>query len=281
MSITRILSEYYQKLDRGFHLYWMEVLRNYGPETVHGLRVNLKQQRAFFHLLQALNPSFSAGEAMDVFEGIYKKAGKVRDCQVERALIEKVERTHHWEYRLAAWLEEQEARRTLLLQQYENGHSMLPVRALSEQVYRTITELPKGESEARLRMYFEKIIRGIIAFVRGEKAAGDDLHDLRKFIKELFYNLRLLQQYTGPDALQCGALARLDELQHTLGKWHDFDFTMAHLERKGKLADAVLITGLEEKCRALEAEARSMFGGLEAALTELEQKIGGALPHAE
>ena len=123
MSIVQLLSEYYQELDRGFHLYWMEVLRDYGPETVHGLRVNLKQQRAFFYMLEALAPSFSAGEAMDVFEGVYRKAGKVRDRQVERALLEKNERRLHIEHRFSAWLEEQEGRRALLLQQYESGHS--------------------------------------------------------------------------------------------------------------------------------------------------------------
>lgn len=273
MSIVRLLSEYYQELDRGFHLYWMEVLRDYGPETVHGLRVNLKQQRAFFYMLEALASSFSAGEAMDVFEGVYRKAGKVRDRQVERALLEKNERRLHIEHRFSAWLEEQEGRRALLLQQYESGHSMLPVRKLSEQVFQIIRELPEQGAEARLQAYFIKIIRGVIAFIRGDKAAGDDLHDLRKFIKELFYNLRFLQRHTGPEALQCGALARLDDLQHALGKWHDFDFTVVHLKEKKKALNAGLLAHLETERQASEAEARAMFEGLEAALGELEQRI--------
>lgn len=273
MRIARLLSEYYQELDRGFHLYWMEVLRDYGPETVHGLRVNLKQQRAFFYLLEALTPSFSAGEALDVFEGVYRKAGKVRDRQVERALIEKNERKLHLEHRLSAWLEEQEGRRALLLQQYESGHSMLPVRELSEQVYRSVRELQEEGLEERMQVYFIKIIRGVTAFVRGDKAAGNDLHDLRKFIKELFYNLRFLQRYTGPEALQCGALVRLDELQHVLGKWHDFDFTIAHLDEKKKVVTADFRAHLEAERQTSEAEARAMFDGLEAALKELEERI--------
>lgn len=273
MSLSGLLSEYYQDLDRGFHLYWMEVLRDYGPETVHGLRVNLKQQRAFFYMLEALTPSFSAGEAMDVFEGVYRKAGKVRDRQVERALIEKNEHRLHIEHRFSAWLEEQEGRRALLLQQYESGHSMLPVRALSEQVLRTIRALPEHELEALLQAYFIKIIRGVVAFIRGDKAAGDDLHDLRKFIKELFYNLRFLQQHTGPEALQCGALGRLDDLQHALGKWHDFDFTITHLKEKKKEIHAEFQAHLVAERQAAETEARALFEGLEAALEELEIRI--------
>jgi CHAD domain-containing protein len=273
MSIARLLLEYYQELDRGFHLYWIEVLRDYGPETVHGLRVNLKKQRAFFYLLEALTPSFAAVEASEVFEGVYRKAGKVRDLQVERALIEKNERKLQLEHQLSVWLEKQEVRRVLKLQQYEKGHTVLPFRKLSERVGRIIGQLPEKGLEVQLGAYYIKIIRGVIAFVRGDKAAGDDLHDLRRFIKELFYNLNFLQRYTGPKALQCGALVRLDELQHALGKWHDFDFAISHLEKKKKVVDAGFLSRLEAERQASEAEARALFDGLEAALTELEQRI--------
>jgi len=273
MSIARLLLEYYQELDRGFHLYWMEVLRDYGPETVHGLRVNLKKQRAFFYLLEALTPSFTAGEASDVFDGVYGKAGKVRDRQVERALIEKNERRLQSAHQFSTWLQEQEGRRVLKLQAYVSGHSMLPFRKLSERIGRTIGQLPEKGLETRLGVYYIKIIRGVIAFVRGDKAAGDDLHDLRRFIKELFYNLSFLERYTGPEALQCGALVRLNELQHALGKWHDFDFTISHLEEKKKVVDAGFLFRMESERQSSEAEARALFEGLEAALTELEQRI--------
>ena len=273
MSIARLLLEYYQELDRGFHLYWIEAQRDYGRETVHGLRVNLKKQRSFFYLLEALTPSFVAVEASEVFDGVYGKAGKVRDLQVERALIEKNERKLQLEHRLSAWLEKQEGRRVLNLQQYESGHSMLPFRKLSERVGRIIGQLPEKGLEAQLGAYYIKIIRGVIAFVRGNKAAGEDLHDLRRFIKELFYNLRFLQRYTGQEALQCGALVRLDELQRALGKWHDLDFAISHLEKKKKVVDVGFRAHLEAERQTSEAEARAMFNGLEAALKELEERI--------
>ena len=100
-----------------------------------------------------------------------------------------------------------------------------------------------------------------------------DLHDLRRFIKELFYNLSFLQRFTGPEALQCRALVRLDELQHALGKWHDFDFAISHLEKKKKVVDVGFFSCLEVEWQASEVEARALFDGLEAALTELEYRI--------
>ncbi len=277
MTLQDILTKYYEELERGFHLYWMEALRNYGPETAHGLRVNLKRQNAFFHLLQALYTHFSAGVAMDTFAAIYRRAGKVRNKQVERELIEKNERKLHLEHRLSVWLGEKESRRAQLLQDYESGHSMTPVRELTAEVYAVIRSLPTEGWQSRLQGYFIKLIHGIIGFMRRGDIPTEDLHDLRKFIKELFYNLELLERLVGREKLQSPALSRLDELQHLLGKWHDYDFTLLHLERKRAATDPAFQAHLERERAAFESNARARFLGLEEAMLELEEKIMAAL----
>lgn len=277
MTLRQSLSAYYEELDKAFHLYWMEVLRNYGTETAHGLRVNLKRQNAFFHMLEALDERFNAGLAMDTFDAIYHRAGKVRNRQVERQLIEKRERRLHQIHRLSAWLEEKENRRAQLLREYELEHSMAPVRELSARVLSVIQHLNPENEMTRLRGYFLKLAQGIADFLRRSGIRGEELHDLRKFIKELFYNIEFLQRHFGLEVLQGRALAQLDEIQHVLGKWHDYDFTLLHLARKNTGADPSFIARLESEKVALEQQARGMFGGLEEAMLELEGEIKALL----
>ncbi|MBX2929562.1 MAG: CHAD domain-containing protein [Saprospiraceae bacterium] len=276
-TIQQHLSACFEELDKGFHLHWMAALRSYDKDTVHELRLNLKRQNAFFHLLEALDERFSAGIALDTYEVIYRRAGKVRDKQVEKQVIKKAGHDRHIEHDLTAWLEEKESRRVQLLQEYEAGHSLEPVRNLSFEVRNVIHRLSAKGLEQRLVVYFSKLIRGIAALLRGGAIPKDDLHDLRKFIKELFYNLEFLQRHTGPEALRCRAWTQLDELQHLLGKWHDYDFTLEHLTGKKALKDKTFLTALEAKMKESEAQARRQFEGLEEALSELEARISRSL----
>lgn len=273
------LTRWYETLERGFHLRWMEALRHYGPETAHDLRVNLKRQDAFFHLLEALDARFSAGAAMDVYAGLYRKAGKVRDCQVERDLITQQGLLHYWVQQFIAGLAEKEERYARLLRQYAEAHSMQPVREVAAQAYMHIRHLPEAGLEVRLRQYFVKLVRGILGFICRSQVPDEDLHDLRKFIKELFYNLEFLAFHLGGEKIQCQAIALLDELQYELGKWHDCDFTLARVARKSaRLRGSVtLLAQIDTRRQAHRNRARRMFPRLKVALPELEASITRAL----
>ncbi len=273
------LRYWYETLERGFHLCWMEALRHYGPETAHDLRVNLKRQDAFFHLLDALDTRFSAGSAMDVYAGLYRKAGKVRDCQVKRDLIARQGLSHYWVQQLIAWLAEKEERHAKGLKQYEEKHSIQPMRELAAQVYVHIRHLPEVGLEVCLRQYLVKLVRGILGFISQRQIPDEDLHDLRKFIKELFYNLEFLVFHLGSEKIQCQAVALLHELQHELGKWHDCHVTLKHLARKfaRMWGSTTLLGQIDAQRRTSKLRAHRMFSRLKIALPELEALIIQAL----
>ncbi len=272
------LTHWYETLERGFHLRWMEALRHYGPETAHDLRVNLKRQDAFFHLLEALDARFSAGAAMEAYAGLYRKAGRVRNYQVERDLIMRQGILHHWVHLFVAWLAEKEERRARLLQQYEKAHSMQPIRELAAQVYMHIRHLPEAGLEVSLRQYLVKLVRGILGFISQSRVLDEDLHDLRKLIKELFYNLEFLAFHLGREQIQCQAIVLLDELQHELGKWHDCDFTLVHLARKApRVLGNTVMAQIDYQRQAYKARAYRLFPRLVVALPELEDVITRAL----
>jgi CHAD domain-containing protein len=273
MILRQVLSAYYQELDKAFHLYWMEGLVDYGEETAHGIRVNLKRQFAFFHLLQCLDPAFSAEKAVDKFSALYKRAGKIRDRQVERQLLLNTERRMRLVFGLSNQLREKAARKGKLLQEWARTHDTESVRKLAARVFKSINRLPEKDQAQRMKSYFTGLIHSIASFPSIFDEADEALHDLRKSIKELFYNLEIIKRFIPGSVLHPPAIKLLYDLQHILGDWHDRDFSIRHLERIKHKVDKSLIAHLKVEKEALEATLRQRLPMLSPMLLKLAQQL--------
>jgi CHAD domain-containing protein len=246
------MSDYYADLHRVFRHHWAAVLQDYGPETAHDLRVNLKRQMAFFRLLETLDGHFSAQAAADTFHELYRLAGKVRNRQVELALIKKYDASVF----LSHWLLDKEQRHRQVLQAKEQELGLDYLDTQAKLVQQHIVCIPEREIPVGLRRYFHAIISRLEVF-SGEVP---DWHALRKLIKELFYNWSFVFE----DTLRDPALGWLDELQELLGKWHDHDFTLQHMaKQRGHKV-------MELKQVLIQRQAK-LEQGLDMAITTLPQ----------
>lgn len=258
MTWQHRLSEYYAELHLVFRRYWEEVLHDYGPETVHGLRVNLKRQVAFFHLLESLDGGrFSAREAVETFHALYRQAGKVRNRQVERSLLKKYDASAY----LSQWLLDKEHRHQIVLQSVEQDQGADYLDALADRVQQYIRSLPERDIDSRLSEYFHGLVRRM--------EANGDLHDLRKLIKELFYNWSFIFD----DSMRDSALIWLNELQDLLGRWHDYDFTLHHLGRKRAKKDLEISRRLHSRQIMLEQQIGEMVTSLPQIRERLHQLL--------
>ena len=192
MTVITELMKYYNNLDRQFHFYFMELIRRPGAETIHDLRVNMKKQVAFFHLLEAVAPDFIADKAHQAFAHFYKKAGRIRDLQVERKVVEAEEELLHLGRHLSLKLVREEKMRTQDLRRYEEDYSLEPIRALSRVVKTHVQNLPLPQMTQRLADYFGILTDSIDRLSRLADRKKEELHNLRKHLKELFYNLDLV-----------------------------------------------------------------------------------------
>lgn len=273
MKLRQLLSAYYQELDKAFHLYWMEGLFDYGEETAHRIRVNLKRQFAFFHLLHGLDQTFSAEKAIGTFTALYKKAGKVRNKQVESQLLLNIERQLHLVFELSGHLGAKADWQGKILQEWERSHSPETIKELAKQVLRYIHQLPEDGIEHRMRSYFVNLIRAIGGFPNSPEEADEALHDLRKFIKELFYNLEIIKRMMPDKMLHAHALTQLDDFQHLLGDWHDRDFSIHHLKRIKTSVNKELLARLIAEKEAMEGTIRKRLPMLAPSLLPLERQL--------
>lgn len=271
MNVIKELHEYYSDLDRRFHFFFMELIRNPGRETIHDLRVNMKKQNAFFRLLSALDNDFIAEKATDAFAHFYKRAGKVRDLQVERQVVEAEEELLSLGRHLSLKLIRHEKMYLADLRRYEEEYSLEPIRALARVVKHHIQNLAVEEMAGRLEEYFGLLLDAIGRVSELALRREDELHNLRRRIKELFYNLELMDLLF-PDAnlLDTAEYQLLDELQSLLGDWHDYDFTIRKI---GAEAGPDILSQMEEDRRSLVTRVKEHLPNLPEKLSPAEAQL--------
>ena len=241
------LLEYFTELEKDFHHYYINVLQRCEEEDVHQLRLNMKRQVAFFHLLESLDPSFSTAKALEAYGKLYKKAGKVRDYQVEKKVVRREEKLLKLQHHFSDWLAEQERKRRDKLQSYETEHSLVRVHRLSKLVRNRVQYLSEETFKPSLQAYFERLFAKVREAITPENRSEAHFHELRKRIKVLFYNLELIDQLCTTTHLAKKHMKALDSLQKLLGNWHDRYFTLERIEQGQEQCPAPLKTRLEQE----------------------------------
>ncbi len=250
MNCHRYLQDYYTDLASRFHHLHLEVLENRGKETVHDLRVVFKKKVAFYKLLEHLDPAFSWELALTAYGKLYRRAGKVRDLEVEQALIRKKEMELDLEHFFSSLLENRELKAFRRLQHYETEHSLASVRHLEQIVLQHLRRLSYETLSRQLIAFFATLIQEIDSAIRDEESVLKALHPLRKMVKTLYYNLLLIKDLLPPPGLRGEFLNTLDRLQDDLGDWHDIDCTLALLKEDAEAPSAEVELHLRKEHQA-------------------------------
>jgi hypothetical protein len=282
MTIVEKIGRYFSALEKDFHQHYNDVSHHYSDNTVHDLRVNMKRQTAFFHLLEHLDPSFSVSIALDTYGKLYKRAGKVRDFQVEKVVARKKERQLQLEHDFSNWLAEQETRQSEKLRAYEVRQSLAPVRRLALLVKNRIKYLPDKELPLMLAQYFQRLMAELRPLF-SETLEEEALHNLRKLFKVLFYNIKLLNSLKPKKKISKGEISVLDRFQRMLGKWHDLYFVIERSRGdERRPCPPELIERLEKEKKRSVRHIRKRLETIAQALDQLPKRLKEAidsLPH--
>jgi len=273
MKCVDDLLDYYTALEKNFHHYYVEVLHRCEEEDVHQLRLNMKRQVAFFHLLEFLDPTFHSSKALEAYGKLYKKAGKVRDYQVEKKVVRREEELLKLQHHFSDWLSEQERRQRDKLQSYEEEQSLLRVRRLSKLVRNRLRYLPEQEFKTMLADYFAGLFAKVREVIGPEYRSEAHFHDLRKRIKVLFYNLDLINTLCTTTQLAKKHMKSLDSFQKLLGNWHDRYFTLTRIEGGQEQCPAPLKARLEQEKAAYVTRIEQRLEKIPALIDRLEVSL--------
>jgi CHAD domain-containing protein len=145
----------------------------FDADDVHSFRTHVKKLRAFLHWLDKdkkdLPPSFKE---------IYRISGELRDIQVLLKTMEEKEENHP---AFTAWLRDNAGR---LQQLWDDTYDPAVIRRLLRSLQHQ--ELNKPTTR-RLRSFFNERVEKIESIVYLPAPADDDLHDIRKELKDLYF----------------------------------------------------------------------------------------------
>lgn len=213
--------EYYSELEANHYRLLKDVTSTFNEDSVHDFRVNIKKIRAFFALMQAMSSDFSSEKAYSAeYRPVYKKSGLIRDLQVQQSKF--LMSGNSGELAFKNYIEsiadeelKQKHRFALKFRKHE--------KVRNNQVERLWRSIDADEIIIQQLAigYIAKSVFDIKECKIYESTTLEKYHDLRKKLKELQYNLNVIETCVFERKMFKTLTRRLKKFTEALGNWHD------------------------------------------------------------
>lgn len=216
----KALETYFKKRKKALNLILEKAPDCYTVETFHELRVEIKRLKALFELIAFCSKKFKLQKTFTPFRIIFKKAGEIRELQLEQTILEEQPNFH-------------------LLKKYPNQLKKLETKKIKnffatankrlikklKGKYRKIICLFTKASKKKVNRYRNKTRKELKKLIRKNDFKKKQIHDFRKRLKVYQYNEKIMN----PD--QNKLVPDQDKLSDLLGKWHDYNVVILHLKK--------------------------------------------------
>lgn len=191
------------------------------PDTFHALRLATKKLHAVFDLTHFCAKKFKQKKTFRSYTLIFRQAGKIRELQVEAALLEK-----HFFFNLPK--EYSADLKKELTAELEKFHfvTKCKLNQTLEKNYQKIIPFLTKINKKKVQRYMDKKRAKIEKLLRQKTLKNKQIHLLRKQLKEFQYNESFLN-----DDLQRTLVSNRNVLPELLGEWHDYQVTITHLKK--------------------------------------------------
>lgn len=180
------------------------------PEELHKLRVEIKKIKAMLLLAQHSFNEKMLPEEFQPLKKIFKKAGKIRDADVNAGLLAE----HH--------VKDRKIKAALKKTLKEKGKNFIKktgdYREIAEKQEKILLESLAGLADEKIRQLFHKELR-LLSDKSHSRLGTLQLHECRKKIKSLLYAFETLPRITA-QKIRLNKFY-LKKLEETIGAWHD------------------------------------------------------------
>ena len=213
-------------------------LENNAPEDLHRFRVQVKKLRAFVILADSVEGAPLLAPLFKPVKNVFKKAGEIRNAYMNQQLG----KAHHSGNNLL--MESQQ----LLEINTGRDFKLAGARYLDKikQAQQLLGQKIQPISNLHINLFYQKLLQQIAAAVKNIKF-DEDLHDCRKRIKVLIYNLKLVH----PKLTIGFNEDYMEQVQTAIGDWHDNVLAIA-LFTGSKADDTTIVAGLKKQQTALK-----------------------------
>jgi CHAD domain-containing protein len=220
----RVYKKYLKKRERAIIVILGKPRLVYTMGTFHKLRVEIKKLNAFFDLIKFCCKDFKREKSFRPFKLLFRQAGKVREVQVEEEMLEK--------YFAIDFLKEYRNNLRVLRLKRQKKVFSVSNEKMAENLKKKCQEaaefLSLIESE-QVNTYFVNRRYRIERLIGQKTLKASQIHLLRKRLKKYNFNERMLDLKRTTQTSE-----RKDSLLKLLGKWHDCQVFIKHLELASK-----------------------------------------------
>lgn len=205
--------------------------KTYNPDAIHDLRVEIKQLRAYFQLIEWINPSFSYKDNFRYIKKLFKSAGTVRDLQVQAEL------TSEWQTRLnvnlddySKLLEQREIAAKLDFARFCKRYKLKNLKSKRKNLEQALENISLGFAKIRANDRVQFQIREMITFGHMAPKSDEPLHKIRALAKQARYTFNILEKCSLRTDFPKTITDELKNIHHALGEWHDHELALEFLD---------------------------------------------------
>lgn len=213
--------EYFEELIKKFNEYHSNLLKETTEEDIHKIRTTLKKLRTFNILLDGL--LFREKDFPSDLKNLFKSSGEIRDIQIQLNILKDYEDEY----------------KNYLLEKYKSKLSEFKIKDSYDKDLQYL-----GDKLDKVEDYHidEQIISNIKTRIEinldetremFSNVSAENLHDIRTKIKRSYYTRLMLGIKDN--------IELLDDMQETIGSWHDLDVTIQHINDFNNKSDIVKI----------------------------------------
>jgi CHAD domain-containing protein len=212
------LTKYIRSLFSKFTKHAQHAAKDFKADDIHKMRVTFKKIEAVFNLLRFFCNENLNQEEITKAKRTFKKAGKVRELQLMIERVKSVEtKSEAAKTIVINYLDNKGKKTEKKFQQYFNESGEKEIHEVGEKMI----DVAKEISDNDLLPYFKNISENIVLVETKKERNEDELHQLRKRIKELNYNLVLLNDATRKKVEEIFPPGNYSSLEKLIGEWHD------------------------------------------------------------
>jgi hypothetical protein len=208
MKRSKTDSDYLKKIRGKLAALLKKSPQSFQDEDYHRLRVEIKKLKAVAGFAEFADKDFSKKKQIKPFSNVYKRAGKIRELQLEESFLKNNNAGF-----IEHYLHEMDKR----IQKEKKNFSSLISKKLRKKTKKSIQKIEQvlTKTDEKDEIQFMAAERKKIASLTEKlPLKAEDAHKLRKILKEDFYTRKRIHWPSEK-------IKDEDDLLELLGKWHD------------------------------------------------------------
>lgn len=254
----KALQKYFKKRKSAITFFLEQQQESFTADTFHTLRLELKKLKALFDLINSCSKNFKQKKIAKPFQLIFSQAGKIRELQVDEALLE--------EHFGSDYVIQYRNDLKKIVMEETKKFFLTTTPSFAEKLqkkYIKINAVLRKVNKKRTNRYMGKKRTEIEKLLHKKSLKNKQMHALRKRLKEYQFNQKIFDSNN-----KNKLLPDKNALPELLGEWHDCQMVIQHLKKAIKSGEIIPVENnqIENVIKTFTSKSELLFNKINTTL---------------